>query len=355
MIRRWMNRRAVLLAMISAALFGLSTPAAKVLLGAIHPALLAGLLYFGAGAGIAVLRRLRRGVARDGAGEAALTRMDWPWLAAAIAVGGIVGPLLLMAGLARTDASAASLLLAFEGAATALIAWFVFREHVSGRIAIGMLALVAGALALSWTGQPTFENAIGPLAIVGACAAWGLDNNLTRKVSLADPLQIVEMKGLIAGPCNIAIGLWAGGQIPGAATAVAAGLVGFLGYGVSLALFVLALRDLGTARTSAYFSTAPFLGALVAIAALGEPLTVQFAVAGALMAAGVWLHLTEWHAHEHVHERMAHAHAHVHDAHHRHVHSSGDPPGEPHTHWHEHPPMTHSHPHTPDMHHRHKH
>lgn len=350
-----MNRRAVVLAIISAALFGASTPAAKALLGAIHPALLAGLLYLGAGVGIAVLRRIRGGFSGRAAGEAALTRTDWPWLAAAIGAGGVVGPLLLMAGLSRTEASAASLLLAFEGAATALIAWFVFREHVSGRIAVGMLCLVAGAVVLAWTGQPTFASAIGPLAIIGACGAWGLDNNLTRKVSLADPLQIVEMKGLIAGPINVAIGLWAGGQIPGVTASAAAGLVGFLGYGVSLALFVLALRNLGAARTSAYFSTAPFLGAIAAILALGEPLTVQFAVAGVLVAAGVWLHLTEWHEHEHVHEPMAHAHAHVHDEHHQHRHTPDDPPGEPHTHWHEHPRMKHTHPHTPDMHHTHGH
>jgi hypothetical protein len=174
-------------------------------------------------------------------------------------------------------------------------------------------------------------------------------------VSLADPLQIVELKGLIAGPVNLALGLVAGGQLPALSVASLAGLVGFLGYGVSLVLFVYALRHLGTARTGAYFSTAPFLGAIAALVLLREPLTVQLVAAGLLMAVGVWLHLTEHHEHEHVHEPMEHTHPHVHDAHHQHEHGPDDPPGEPHTHAHRHECLKHAHPHLPDMHHQHKH
>jgi hypothetical protein len=185
--------------------------------------------------------------------------------------------------------------------------------------------------------------------------AWGLDNNLTRKVSLADPLQIVAVKGAISGPANLALGLGAGGELPELSAAVVACIVGFLGYGVSLALFVLALRGLGTARTGAYFSTAPFIGALAAVALLHEPLTLQLMAAGALMGVGVWLHLTEHHEHEHTHEPMEHAHPHVHDEHHQHEHSPDDPQSEPHTHWHRHEPLTHKHPHVPDAHHRHAH
>jgi hypothetical protein len=218
-----------------------------------------------------------------------------------------------------------------------------------------MLFLVAGAAILSWTGTPTLDSIVGPLAIVGACLAWGLDNNLTRKVSLADPLHIVELKGLTAGPFNLALGLLIGAPLPDVASAALAGVVGFLGYGVSLALFVVALRHLGTARTGAYFSTAPFLGSAAAVVILGEPVTIQLLAAGALMALGVWLHLTERHEHEHAHAAMAHAHPHVHDAHHQHSHAPSDPAGEPHTHAHEHHPMRHSHPHMPDMHHTHRH
>lgn len=350
-----MNRHAVLLALLSAALFGVSTPAAKALLGSVEPAVLAGLLYCGAGAGIALLRRFLRPLAGPAATEVSLGRGDWPWLAGAIVSGGVAGPMLLMLGLARTDAAAASLLLTLEGVATALLAWFAFHENFDRRIALGMACLVAGAVVLSWSGSPSWSGITGPLAIVGACVAWGLDNNLTRKVSLSDPLQIVELKGLIAGPVNLALGLLAGGHLPPPTTVLLSGLVGFLGYGVSLALFVVSLRHLGTARTGAYFSTAPFLGAIAALLLLHEPVTAQLIVAGLLMSCGVWLHLTETHEHEHEHGVADHAHPHVHDEHHQHEHGPGDPPGEPHTHAHRHDRLKHRHAHVPDMHHTHRH
>jgi drug/metabolite transporter (DMT)-like permease len=350
-----MNRTAALYALLSAALFGISTPAAKILVGTVDPIVLAGVFYCGAGIGVVLLRRLVGVILAPEAREQSLRRQDIPWLTGAIVAGGIAGPILLMTGLARTAAAAASLLLSLEGAVTALMAWVIFHESFNRRIGFGMTLLVAGAAALAWSGTPTLTSLIGPIAIVGACIMWGLDNNLTRKVSLADPLQIVELKGLIAGPVSVALGLWAGGSFPGVSDALLAGLVGFLGYGVSLALFVVALRHLGAARTGAYFSTAPFLGAVVAVLALGEPVTVQLLVAGGLMGLGVWLHLTERHEHEHIHRPMEHTHPHVHDEHHRHLHSSDAPAGEPHTHAHDHSYQKHTHPHTPDMHHEHRH
>jgi drug/metabolite transporter (DMT)-like permease len=351
-----MNRRAVLLALLSALLFGVSTPAAKALLGTIDPLILAGLLYCGAGFGIAILRRLGRPLLfPDRATETPLARGDLPWLAGAIAAGGVAGPCLLMLGLAHTEAATASLLLTLEGVATALLAWFVFHEHFDRRIALGMASLVAGALVLAWSGQPTMASLLGPAAIVAACIAWGIDNNLTRKISLADPLQIVELKGLIAGPVNLLLGFSAGAAMPAPLGGAIAGFVGFLGYGVSLALFVFALRHLGTARTGAYFSTAPFMGAAASIVMLGEPLTGQLMVAGLLMTVGVWLHLTEHHEHEHRHDPLEHAHMHAHDKHHQHAHSHADPPGEPHSHQHRHEGVRHKHVHAPDMHHTHRH
>lgn len=351
-----MHRHAIVLALLSAALFGVSTPAAKALLGAIDPTVLAGLLYSGAGVGVAVLRRMLRSTLVDqNAAEASLSRQDVPWLGGAIVSGGIIGPLLLMLGLAHTEAASASLLLMLEGVATALLAWFIFQEAFDRRIAVGMGFLVAGVAVLAWSGAPSIGGLLGPAAIVGACLAWGLDNNLTRKVSLADPLQIVELKGLVAGPFNLALGLVMGGILPPPTPIAIAGLVGFLGYGVSLALFIVALRHLGTARTGAYFSTAPFIGSVSAVAFLREPVTLQLVIAGLLMAIGVWLHLTEDHEHEHQHEPLEHEHRHVHDAHHQHVHGPQDPPGEPHTHRHRHEPLRHMHPHVPDMHHTHKH
>jgi len=262
---------------------------------------------------------------------------------------------LLMLGLSQTPPATASLLLTIEGAATALLAWFVFHENFDRRIALGMACLLAGAVVASWSGTPTMESFAGPLVVIGACLAWGIDNNLTRKVSLADPLAIVQVKGLVAGPVNLLLGLWAGGSLPGLLEILVAGLVGFLCYGVSLALFIVALRHLGAARTGAYFSTAPFIGAAVAVIAAQQAPSIQLGAAGLLMAVGVWLHVTEQHAHTHTHVRTVHAHAHIHDEHHRHKHGPHDPPGEPHTHPHEHEPLTHLHPHVPDMHHGHRH
>lgn len=350
-----MKRTAILYALLSAVLFGISTPAAKSLLGSTDPMVLAGLLYCGAGLGAAAFRRVGWLAAAGGPREAPLNGAELPWLAGAIVAGGIVGPLLLMFGLTRTDASTASLMLTLEGVATALMAWFIFHESFDRRIALGMACLVAGAGVLAWSGRPSLASLVGPLAIVGACVAWGLDNNLTRKVALADPLQIVELKGLVAGPFNIGLGLWMGAAVPAAEGMAVAAVVGLLGYGASLALFILALRDLGTARTGAYFSTAPFFGAAAAILALGEPATIQIFVAAVLMAIGVWLHVTEHHEHPHVHEALAHAHVHTHDLHHQHAHAPSDPVAAPHAHWHEHDALEHSHAHTPDEHHRHRH
>jgi drug/metabolite transporter (DMT)-like permease len=239
-----MNSVAVLAALASAALFGVSTPAAKALLGVVHPVILAGLFYCGAGIGVALLRALAGPILNaPAARQQPLAPQDYRWLAGAVALGGVAGPVLLMLGLSRTPAATASLLLTVEGAATALLAWFVFHENFDRRIALGMACLVAGAAMVSWSGTPTIESFTGPLAIIGACIAWGIDNNLTRKVSLADPLEIVQLKGLIAGPVNLLVGLWAGGSLPGALEILAVGLVGFVCYGLSLALFVIALRS----------------------------------------------------------------------------------------------------------------
>lgn len=328
-------------------MFGAGTPAAKLLLGPVSPWLLAGLLYLGSGIGLAALRFLRR------AEPVRLTLSELGWLIGAIVSGGVVGPVLLMWALASMPASGASLLLNAEGVFTALLAWFVFRENFDRRIALGMVLIVAGAVVLSWPGDAGFGVALPELAVLGACLAWAIDNNLTRKVSLADATFVAMVKGLTAGVVNTGLALLAGGTLPGTKILIAAGAIGFLGYGVSLALFVVALRHLGTARTGAYFSTAPFAGALIAIPLLSEPVTLQLTVAGVLMSIGVWLHLTERHDHRHAHEPLDHEHTHEHDAHHQHGHLEGSPADALHRHWHAHEPLTHTHPHFPDAHHRH--
>lgn len=332
----------------AALLFGAGTPLAKLLLAQASPWLLAGLLYLGSGLGLGAVRRLRRAPAVQ------LSRAEWPWLAGAVLAGGVIGPVLLMLGLTRMPASGASLLLNAEGVLTALLAWLAFRENVDRRIALGMTAIALGAVVLSWPGQARFAGAWPALAVLGACLAWAVDNNLTRKVSLADASWIASVKGLAAGSINLALAFGLGATLPRAPVVAASLLVGFLAYGVSLTWFVLGLRHLGTARTGAYFSIAPFFGAVLAVA-LGEPVTVPLLLAGALMAVGIWLHLTERHSHEHTHEPLAHEHMHVHDAHHRHRHDPPVPPGTRHSHWHQHEALTHTHPHFPDVHHRHKH
>ena len=350
-----MNRTtAIGLALLSAALFGASTPAAKLLLGEISPWLLAGLLYLGSGVGLSAVLAVRamRGRART---EAPLVRADLPWLAGAVFAGGVIGPVLLMLGLSHTPASSAALLLNLEGLATMGIAWVVFRENVDRRLLLGAFAILAGAVVLSWNGGGWAGAGAGSLLIAGACLAWGVDNNLTRKISGADPLQITAIKGVVAGLINVGIGAAQGAALPALPAIAGAAVVGLLGYGVSLMCFVLALRHLGTARTGAYFSTAPFVGAVLGVAMFHDPVTLWLALAAGLMALGVWLHLTEVHAHEHVHEALEHSHAHRHDDHHQHDHAADDPPGEPHVHRHRHRPLVHSHPHVPDLHHRHDH
>jgi drug/metabolite transporter (DMT)-like permease len=339
-------------ALAAAALFGASTPFAKLLVGQTSPVLLAGLLYLGSGVGLTLLRFARdRGWRRPG-----LSRAEWPWLLAAIAFGGVLGPVALMFGLTRTPGATASLLLNLEAVLTAVFAWIVFRENAGRRIVAGMAAIVAGGVVLSWPQGGAAANAWpGALAVAGACLCWAIDNNLTRKVSASDALFIAGTKGLVAGVVNCGLALAFGFRLPALAATGQILLVGFLGYGVSLVLFVLALRGLGTARTGAYFSTAPFLGAVISIAMLHETVAPMFWLAAALMAIGVWLHLTERHAHDHVHESLEHGHRHVHDEHHQHAHPFEWDGTEPHSHRHVHAPMRHSHPHFPDVHHRHTH
>ncbi len=344
----------ILAALGAAALFGASTPLAKMLVGEMSPLLLAGLLYLGSGIGLLGYRVLRGRDAREV--DAPVGRADLPWLAGAIVAGGIVGPLLLMSGLRTTSGSAASLLLNLEAVFTAALAWFVFRENFDRRILLGMALIVAGGLVLSW--EPANASAglsWGGLLVAGACLAWGIDNNLTRKVSARDAVQIAGLKGLVAGAFNTGLALAVGVPVPNWSTALAAGLVGLAGYGISLTLFVVALRHLGTARTGAYFSIAPFFGAAVALWLLDESAGTTFWAAALVMAAGVWLHITERHEHLHEHEPITHTHRHVHDAHHQHEHRGEWDGVDSHTHEHAHERLVHRHPHYPDLHHRHRH
>ena len=346
--RQGLRRPGVIPALLAAVLFGAGTPLAKLLLESVSPWLLAGLLYLGSGIGLTLYRLLRR------APRVHLPRHETPWLLVAICAGGVVGPVLLMFGLTDMPASGVSLLLNAEGVFTALLAWFVFKENFDRRIALGMVAIVAGALVLSWPGEARFAGIWPAMAVLGACLAWGVDNNLTRKVSLTDATWIAAAKGLVAGLVNLILAFGVGASLPAWPSLAGALVVGFLAYGVSLALFVVSLRHLGTARTGAYFSVAPFFGAALAIA-LGEPVTAPLLLAGTFMAVGIWLHLTERHSHVHTHEMLEHEHEHMHDEHHQHQHNEPVPAGMVHRHKHRHESMTHAHEHLPDVHHRHEH
>lgn len=342
----------VLYALVAAALFGASTPLAKLLGVNTPPILLAGLLYLGSGVGLTLVRLVRdRGWQRPG-----LPAGEWPWLLGAIFFGGVLAPVALMFGLTRTAGATASLMLNLESVLTAVLAWVVFKENADRRIVIGMIAIVLGGIVLSWPQETAVDHDwTGPLAVAFACLCWAIDNNLTRKVSASDALFIAGSKGLAAGVVNGGLALAIGSQLPALGTLGSILLVGFLGYGVSLVLFVLALRGLGSARTGAYFSTAPFLGAAVAILMLGESVSMTFLLAATLMALGVWIHLMENHVHEHQHEALDHSHRHTHDEHHQHEHDFEWDGTEPHSHPHVHTPIRHSHAHFPDVHHRHRH
>lgn len=346
--KQGLNQPGVLTVLGAALLFGMGTPLAKLLLHAVNPWLLAGLLYLGSGVGLSLYRLFSRAPA------ARLPRPEIPWFTGAILAGGVIGPVLLMLGLSGMPASGASLLLNAEGVLTALLAWFAFKENVDRRIALGMAAIVIGVLILSWPGDVHFAKLWPALAIVGACFAWAIDNNLTRKVSLTDATWIASVKGLVAGSVNLALALLLGATLPALPNLMGALVVGLFTYGISLALFVVGLRHLGTARTGAYFSIAPFLGALLALA-MGEPLTLRLVIASAFMLIGIWLHLTERHEHEHTHEVLEHEHEHTHDEHHQHNHDGNIDPVTKHTHFHIHQSMRHKHPHFPDAHHRHSH
>jgi drug/metabolite transporter (DMT)-like permease len=342
-----------LVALAAAAMFAVSTPLAKLLVGDVGPWALAGLLYLGSGLGLSILFGVRR-LAHGGAGEARLSRGDLPCLAGTVLFGGVLGPLLLLFGLAQTDAAAASLLLNLEAVFTLGLAWVIFHEHVDRRLFAGALAIVAGALLLSWQGRAG-SGGWGAGLIALACLSWAIDNNLTRKISAADPVVLAAIKGVVAGSINLGLAVGLGTTLPLLPVVGAAMLLGFVSYGLGLVLYIVALRHLGTARTGAYYGTAPFIGALASAIILGTPLTGTMLVAGLLMAFGAWLHLSERHGHLHHHDAIEHDHRHVHDAHHRHQHRPDDPPGEPHSHPHRHEPLDHAHPHWPDLHHRHRH
>ena len=342
------KRSGAALGLASAALFGASTPVAKLLVPGTGPLMLAGLLYAGAGLGLVLAGVLRRRGA-----ESPIQRGDLPALAAAVVSGGVVGPLLLVLGLARLSGLTASLLLNLEAPCTIAIAVLFLGERLSRTEALGAGGIVLGAAALSWAPGPVAVDPVGAACVAGACVAWAVDSNLNQRLAIRDPVAVARAKALVAGPFNVLLGLAVGERLPSAGHVAAALVTGSLGYGASVVLFLLAVRSLGAARQAAYFATAPFVGAVLAVPLLGErPLPIHLGAA-ALMALGTIGVARARHAHPHVHEPLDHEHAHVHDAHHGHAHEG--PVTEPHSHPHRHDRLEHEHAHLPDLHHRHGH
>lgn len=343
--------RGTLFGLGAAVSFGIAAPVSKLLLEDMPPQLLAGLLYAGAAVVLLTVVPVRVGRTR----EARLRRSDVPRLAALTLTGGIVAPVLLLVGLERVSGSAGSLLLNLEGPFAVLISVLAFREHLARRSATGAV-IIFGAGALLALGDPAGAvDPLGAACIGAACLLWGIDNNLTQALTLRDPFLIVLIKAGAATCANVTLAVILGASVPALPILVGALALGAVSYGASVLLDAYALRILGAAREAAFFATAPFVGALVAIPVLGESPTPLVGSAALLMALGLALMIREEHVHEHFHRVMEHDHLHIHDEHHRHTHGPRTTSREPHSHPHRHPELTHAHPHVSDIHHRHRH
>lgn len=355
-----MNKEKVLpmmQALLAALLFGASAPLAKILLGQIDPIPLAAFLYLGSGTGLLVYQTINNIINKEKKGEAPLSKKDFPWLLGAISFGGVIAPIILMISLKVTPASTAVLLLNFEGVSTTLIALFFFKESIGRRVWVAVLCITAASILLSWDFSNQWGFSLGALGVIGACVCWGIDNNFTRNISAKNPYSIVIFKGLGAGIFSLFLSLIFKQQIPNIKIVLLAMILGFFSYGLSIVLFVLAMRNLGSARTSAFFGTSPFIGAILAFILYHEVPSCMFIIALPFMVLGTFFLLKEEHNHKHIHEHIIHEHRHSHnDNHHNHTHVPGEVPlSGYHSHVHEHEKLEHEHPHAPDIHHRHSH
>lgn len=338
-------------ALLAAALFGISSPISKALLGEVEPIPMAALLYLGSGVGTWLLMRFQ---VRDA--EAKLTRTDAPWLAGALLAGGVAAPIVLMFSLQVTPAATAALLLNFESIATTLIAGLVFHESVGKRTWLSISLIFVSSVLLSLDPQSEWGFSAGALGILTACAFWGIDNTFTRNISAKNPLTIVMVKGFGAGAFSLVLALLVGQRLPALGPLLGALAVGAVSYGLGITIYIHALRGLGAARTGALYSTAPFIGMVFSFLLFREPPTVQFVVAFVVMVIGTWLLVTEVHGHTHLHPAAAHEHRHPHDdLHHDHVHDGAGTAAGLHSHQHAHTVLEHGHAHAPDIHHRHGH
>ena len=345
------NYRAALMA---ALFFGCIAPGSKFLSKSLPPQSMAGLMYFFAGVGLLLILIFR---GRLFTTIRQIQKPNYKWFFLATLFGGILGPAFLTYGIIHISGATTSLLLNLEAVLTSLIAWFIFKEHFEKKIVYGIVLIILGCLTLTLNSQLSSgdDTILGFVLICLASLSWGIDNNVTRNISHLDPIMTASFKGLIAGSSNLILAYVIGERLSMNAEILQVGILGFLGIGVSLVSFITSLGSIGTARTGAVFSTAPFIGSFLSILLLGEPLTLPFSIALLLMAGVLWFHFSENHSHEHIHDELEHSHDHTHYEHHLHEHSENDTAGEPHSHLHKHSRITHSHPHFPDIHHLHRH
>jgi len=344
----------IILALIAALLFGASAPLAKILLGEVEPVLLAAFLYLGSGFGLLAIKIFQRINQQWQNDEAKIEKSDFKWLSGAILAGGVAAPIVLLFSLKNTPAATASLLLNFEGVATTLIAFLVFKESISRRAWGAIILITIASIFLSINLDSEWGFSLGTLGIVAACVLWGIDNNFTRNISAKDPLVIVTIKGIGAGSFSLIMALFLGADFPSMKVILGALVLGSLSYGASIVLFIHAMRGLGAARTSALFSTAPITGIVLSILIFKEFPSWLFFVAFPLMIVGAYLLVKDDHEHHHIHEMVIHEHSHSHDdGHHDHEHAGKFP--KKHSHIHTHDELSHSHHHMPDLHHRHVH
>ncbi len=350
--KKAVGRGAAITAVFAAALYGISSPISKLLLQELPPTLMAALLYLGAGIGMLAVRFAGSLRFREQK-EAKLTKKELPYVIAMVLLD-IAAPILLMFGLLFSEPANVALLNNFEIVATSFIALFLFKEAIGRRmwIAIGLISL--SSIVLSLEGTRSLHFSIGSLFVLLACCCWGFENNCTRRLSIKDPVQIVIIKGIGSGLGALSISLLIGQYSRHIPSLLSAMLLGFIAYGLSIYFYIKAQRELGAARTSAYYATAPFIGVVISWIIFKEGITVQFLIALAIMLLGSYFAVSEVHYHPHIHEGVTHEHTHSHaEGHHTHIHDQ-EVIGE-HSHVHTHEPIRHNHAHTPDTHHNHVH
>jgi drug/metabolite transporter (DMT)-like permease len=358
------EKKSIGLAILAAALYGISAPVSKLLLVELSPTLMAALLYLGAGFGMLMVNVVKILFKRERL-EARMTRRELPYVISMILLD-IAAPIFLMLGLTLTTSSTASLLNNFEIVATSMIALFIFHEAVGKRMWVAIALITLSSVILSVDDFGSLSFSVGSLFVLLACICWGFENNCTRMLSLKDPLQIVVVKGFGSGLGALLITIYRNDMNGSLKYIGIALLLGFIAYGLSIYFYIKAQRTLGAARTSAYYAAAPFIGVIVSWIVLREGITNTFLVSLGIMLLGTYFAVSEDHAHKHVHEKTRHEHKHSHDdGHHGHTHANetigeqghehGNESSNEHSHEHVHEGVEHVHKHMPDLHHRHSH